>query len=330
MTRAGRIAGLVAALVLGADAAEPKVTIRLTGEYRLVISNGWPNHATGRFPSRDNPNAIAEKNYVFRLTLKPQVAAQPTPTGYAWFGVALNGVPFEPGTAEAWKNDQRSGWNIEAIQPGKGATLGLDSSNAHVQPNGQYHYHGMPEGEIARLGKGTGLTLVAWARDGFPIYARYGYIDANNASSGTRVMRGSWQKKATPDTGRPSTTVYSTVGPAAAMSATDFSAAGFAGLSAAGFADFSGAGFGSAATAFPAASSRLAASAKWGALNMPRTVPQFSRWETSLSRKEPGHPRPEAETRGEGAPAPCCSPQCTMRCCAQDDRGLCGEQTAPT
>ena len=95
---------------------------------------------------------------------------------------------------------------IEAL--GGAFTFGTDENNAHVQPNGQYHYHGMPEGEIARLGKGTGLTLVAWARDGFPIYARYGYIDANNASSGTRVMRGSWQKKATPDTGRPSTTIF--------------------------------------------------------------------------------------------------------------------------
>ena len=55
----------------GFAASTPKVTIRTVGEYRLVEANGIPNHATGRFPSRDNPNAIAEKNYVFRLTLKP-------------------------------------------------------------------------------------------------------------------------------------------------------------------------------------------------------------------------------------------------------------------
>ena len=195
MIRAGRIAGLVAALVLGADAAEPKVTIRLTGEYRLVIANGWPNHATGRFPSRDNPNAIAEKNYVFRLTLKPQVAAQPTPTGYSWFGVALNGVPFEPGTQEYWKDDRASGWTFEAI--GGESNLGIDLSLAHVQPNGAYHYHGSPKALLPLLGDDSrDMLLIGWAADGFPIYSSRGYKDAKDPRSGLTEMRSSYRLKA--------------------------------------------------------------------------------------------------------------------------------------
>ena len=176
----------------GFAASTPKVTIRTVGEYRLVEANGIPNHATGRFPSRDNPNAIAEKNYVFRLTLKPQVAAQPTPTGFSWFGVALNGVPFEPGTQEYWKEDRTSGWCYEAI--GGESNLGIDLSLAHVQPNGAYHYHGSPKALLPLLGdEGKGMLLIGWAADGFPVYAGRGYKDPKDARSGLKEMRPSYR-----------------------------------------------------------------------------------------------------------------------------------------
>jgi hypothetical protein len=83
-------------------------------------------------------------------------------------------------------------WKIEALNQTYFA-LGLDTSNAHVQPGGAYHYHGMPEGYITRLGKGTGMALVGFAVDGFPMYARYGYNTATNAASGTKVMVSSYR-----------------------------------------------------------------------------------------------------------------------------------------
>jgi hypothetical protein len=86
--------------------------------------------------------------------------------------------------------------------------FGADSNNAHVQPTGEYHYHGMPEGFIAKLGKGEAMTLVGWAMDGYPMYARYGYSSASDASSAIKVLQSSWQKKATPDSGRPSTSIF--------------------------------------------------------------------------------------------------------------------------
>jgi hypothetical protein len=36
------------------------------------------------------------------------------------FGVALNGVGFDPGTAEFWNNDRRGGWNHAALVPHPG------------------------------------------------------------------------------------------------------------------------------------------------------------------------------------------------------------------
>lgn len=87
--------------------------------------------------------------------------------------------------------------------------FGADGSNGHVQPTGEYHYHGMPEKFIDKLGKGKQtMTLVVWASDGFPMYARYGYVDASNAQSGVKVFTSSWRKKTSPVSGRPSATIF--------------------------------------------------------------------------------------------------------------------------
>ena len=76
------------------------------------------------------------------------------------------------------------------------------------QPTGEYHYHGMPTGLITKLGKGVAMTLVGWSADGFPIYARYGHTNANDASSAVKELNSSWRIKANPDTGRPATSLY--------------------------------------------------------------------------------------------------------------------------
>ncbi len=97
-------------------------------------------------------------------------------------------------------------WNIEALN--SGFSFGTDTNNAHVQPGGAYHYHGMPEGFINLLGKGQAMTLIGWAADGFPIYARYGYSVASSASSALKVMKGSYQLKAAVPSNRPATSLY--------------------------------------------------------------------------------------------------------------------------
>lgn len=182
---------------------------------RTLTGNGIPEHAVsgGNFAT---PIGVQQIAMTFTLTpLKTTTTTQSGDVGYVW-----NSVKLDPGTAGTCTSTATSTapgggcvaaagtdpWRIEAL--GGAFTFGTDDSNAHVQPNGQYHYHGMPEAEIARLGKGTAMTLVAWARDGFPIYARYGYIDPTSAASGTRAMKGSWQKKATPNAGRPAVSIF--------------------------------------------------------------------------------------------------------------------------
>lgn len=52
--------------------------------------------------------------------------------------------------------------------------LGDDCNNAHVQPTGEYHYHGTPWG-IVKQADIKSMFLLGWAADGFPIYYKYGY-----------------------------------------------------------------------------------------------------------------------------------------------------------
>ena len=170
---------------------QAKVDISTRGDYRYITANGLPNHSHGQFPNRGNPNTIRAQQYTFRVGLNPQVSSEPTPVGMNLFGVALNGVPFDPGAAEWWNNDPSSGWQYEALS-GK-INLGVDQNNAHVQPNGAYHYHGLPVGLIEKLGAGRKMVLIGYAADGFPIYEEYGYGDPNDPASTIRKIRSSYQ-----------------------------------------------------------------------------------------------------------------------------------------
>ena len=176
---------------------ENVVSITIEGEFRAIKSNGWPDHAPGAFPRRGNPNTAAPQNYTFRVPLKPVAAQEPTRRPGWFFAVALNGVPFEPGTGETWNNDPQSGWRYEANTGF--LNLGLDEHHAHVQPNGAYHYHAVPTGLVERLGgDGKKMLLVGWAADGFPLYTAMAHSDAKDAKSALRKMKSSFQLKKGP------------------------------------------------------------------------------------------------------------------------------------
>lgn len=177
--------------------SESSVSITTEGDFRIIKSNGWPDHAPGEFPRRGNPNVPSPQSYTFRVPIKPTPADVPVSHGMWWWGVALNGVPFEPGTAEAWNNDQRSGWSYEAATGF--LNLGLDEHNAHVQPNGSYHYHALPTGLVEKLGgDGKKMLQIGWAADGYPIYSGWAYSDPKDPKSELRRMKSSYRLKQGP------------------------------------------------------------------------------------------------------------------------------------
>jgi hypothetical protein len=189
---------------------------------RSLTANGLPDHAVGTFPNNDNPNTISAQNISASVTVTPTATSVVTPRVGAMNkpGIALNGIAFDPGTAGTCSDTgtcQQGGqavgaWSLEAL----GQTFfkwGTDTNNAHVQPNGMYHYHGIPENFVTKLSNGNkAMTLIGWAADGFPIYARYGYTTATDASSAVKVVTSSYRTKATPDANRPATTTTYAMG----------------------------------------------------------------------------------------------------------------------
>jgi hypothetical protein len=172
-----------------------RVSITVNDEKRVIASNGVPSHEVGRFPGAGNPNSIREQDYHFELPIHPAMADQPISVETTHlFGIALNGVVFDPGTANYWHNDRSSIWHTEAIVEGR-REFGLDLNNAHVQPNGAYHYHGIPIGLVKQLGGDGKMTQVGWAADGYPIYNEFGPQDAANPASATVKLRSSYRLK---------------------------------------------------------------------------------------------------------------------------------------
>ncbi len=197
--------------------ATATATWSCSGSTRSLSANGLPDHAVGIFPNSNNPNTITAQNVVTSMPLMPTLTNVVTVLGGPLGDIAhiLNGVKVDASTAGSCNNAGSTcsmagnvgPWSIEALGQSS-FRFGTDSNNAHVQPNGAYHYHGMPEGFIAKLGKGVALTLVGWAADGFPIYARYGYTVATDASSAIKVIKSSYQLKTTVDASRPATSLY--------------------------------------------------------------------------------------------------------------------------
>jgi hypothetical protein len=171
-----------------------RVSMTVSGGERLIQANGIPDHKPGQFPRRGNPNSLSEQHYSFQVPSQPRAQAHPTPIDHALFGVAVNGVPFDPGTAEFWNRDRRSGWNYEA--KGSSIDLGLDEHNAHVQPTGAYHYHGIPTGLLKALGGDEhAMKLLGYAADGFPIYTARVNSDQRQGSGPLKTLRSSYRLK---------------------------------------------------------------------------------------------------------------------------------------
>lgn len=195
--------------------ATSTVSITCDSTSRIITGNGLPDHPAGTFPNPDNPHAITAQAVNALMTLTP--VTQSGVTNATIVGYAINGIKLDPNTnatcavsGQTVTCNMNGGggiWNIEAMGQSK-FKLGLDTSNAHVQPSGAYHYHGMPEGLISRIGKGKAMTIVGFAMDGFPIYARYGYTNAQDASSAVKTIVSSWKLKSAPSAGRPPTGDY--------------------------------------------------------------------------------------------------------------------------
>ena len=142
----------------------PNIRIGHDRNYLILRSQGYPNHATAKFPNDKNPNSIQVQNFTFRLPLVPQRSNKITQLPRGPIGVALNGVvffnPFERGGMNAVEGYSQE-W--------------LDSCCGHPEMRGVYHYHKYPsclKSPFADDGR-RHSPVIGFAFDGFPIHGPY-------------------------------------------------------------------------------------------------------------------------------------------------------------
>lgn len=168
--------------------AANSITIYKKGGQRCFEANGLPDHATGTFPNKGNPNAIRAQKVRMCVPLNPTKSKRFEKIR-GTIGIAINGVQFRPTTGGFYDPNGRRGhsrmgdkdWSLDIF--GARGHLGLDSNNAHVGKNGLYHYHGIAKS----LTKTSGSSLIGYAGDGFEIhYVGSKVVSGYLLKSGTR------------------------------------------------------------------------------------------------------------------------------------------------
>lgn len=174
-----------------------EVCDEVNGVVRTWYTNSLPDHATGNFPNGGNPHSITAQEGEFTMCAYPMEAGSYTELPISFggqggclayeFGLATNGIEFDPVAAE-WFENPNTGqlnydWNENPLS--SNINLGTDMNDAHVQPTGKYHYHGNPTNFIAGLNitSNSHSPIIGWAADGFPMYYKYVYSDAQDANS---------------------------------------------------------------------------------------------------------------------------------------------------
>ncbi|MGC1473925.1 MAG: YHYH protein [Psychroserpens sp.] len=158
--------GYFGSYALENESYKTKTVVSIKGYTRTMVTNALPNHETGSFPNEGNPNTISTQNRIYSFPVTPKYIGKAQ-----WVrepGVALNGIKFEPGTAEVVVCETGENYRVEALQ--ELIDLGLDFNHAHVQPTGAYHYHGTPTSVIKEFDTGKDLVHIGFAHDGFPMY----------------------------------------------------------------------------------------------------------------------------------------------------------------
>jgi len=144
-----------------------QTTVTVSDKTRTIVTNALPNHETGLFPNSGNPNTISAQSNRYEYPTNPAYKGAAVEVHVP--GVAVNGVKFEPGTAETVTCVTGETYRVEGLQDS--FNLGMDFNNAHVQPTGEYHYHGLSHLLAEVLDHSGGeLVHVGFAADGYLIY----------------------------------------------------------------------------------------------------------------------------------------------------------------
>lgn len=165
---------------------EANVVIVLEGNSCLLMSNAIPNHNFND-SNAHFAHAVSAISRTFTIAQIPVVANAVSALSQRMYdAVMLNGVvvdllsagcynPSSPMADSAGNTPagctQADGWLLDPL--GEGNNFGTDIHNAHVQPDGTYHYHGNPNALFDDNPGPNGSPVIGFAADGFPIYGSY-------------------------------------------------------------------------------------------------------------------------------------------------------------
>ncbi|MFY0602116.1 MAG: YHYH protein [Cyclobacteriaceae bacterium] len=195
---------------------ESEICLSISGNLLTISSNQVPNHVTGNFPNYEGPSGeefLATQRTV-EIDYTPTVAGSvtyvfnesggPTPMNQNFykFGIASNGIGYNPMGLKPWSNPTTAeeNWEWQAAVINEGDT-DLDAYGGHVTSQGVYHYHGDVSLLAADEDGSKHSALYGWAADGFPIYYKYGYTAANDAATAIKELTSSYQLKSGSRTG---------------------------------------------------------------------------------------------------------------------------------
>ncbi len=186
------------------------VYVRSTGLGAHVMGPWYLNAAhTTAFP-----NYPLNQKLFWRFPRTNAIPATKTQTGLGTIGLFVDGVAmFDSSDGFVWTGSAESGsgtgyWHREAYA-NEGVTF--DPGYAHQEQTGTHHYHANPIALRYLLGDHVDFNsttkiysestnaptkhspILAWVRDGLPLYGPYGYSTATNPASGVRRMISGFQ-----------------------------------------------------------------------------------------------------------------------------------------
>ena len=186
-------------ITIYANESTNAVCIDTSGAARYVYTNNVPDHS-------DNYNqpffTLTAFDFEYLMCAYPDTADSFTPLyeevetevgceDTYTFGVSTNGVKYDPNSAVTFVNtstgENNIEWHLEATSTENDIGQNMGTLNGgHLNPSGEYHYHAVPTDYFVNdLGiDGTEHSpIVGYAADGFPIYYKYVYTDAEDTSS---------------------------------------------------------------------------------------------------------------------------------------------------
>lgn len=187
-----------------ANESSNAVCFEIEGNVRKVYTNNFPSHTYGPFGGN---NDILAQDFEYSMCLYPELTTTVTQIiedpnnqqcgGGITFGVSAQGINFSPFARIYFVNpntqEENLNWHVEAED-----LLNMDINGGHVNNLSRYHYHNIPSDFYTNdlnIDGSSHSPIVGYAADGFPIYYKYLYNDAEDSESGIAAFESGYALK---------------------------------------------------------------------------------------------------------------------------------------